>query len=58
MKTFAVINDDSVTNIIVAESKEIAESITGLSCIEYTLENPASIGYLYDGEKFNPPISE
>ena len=36
MATFAVINDNTVENIIVADTKEIAESITGKTCIDYT----------------------
>ena len=35
MKTFAVIKDGVVENCIVADSKEIAETQTGLECIEY-----------------------
>jgi hypothetical protein len=54
MATFAVMSGDSVSNVIVADTKEIAEEVTGSICIEYTEENPAGIGYHYDGEKFNP----
>jgi hypothetical protein len=36
MANFAVIKENVVTNIIVAESKEVAENVTGLSCIDYT----------------------
>ncbi len=52
---FAVIENNLVTNTIVAESKDIAESILGLVCIEYTDENPAIIGGIYDGSKFIAP---
>jgi hypothetical protein len=49
MALFAVINDLlNVVNIIDAPSKEIAEEVTGLECVEYTFENPASIGSRYD----------
>lgn len=34
MTTFAVIENDIVINRIVAESKEIAESVTGKTCVE------------------------
>ena len=59
MTTFAVISEGTVTNIIVADSKEIAEEITGSLCIEYTEENPAHVGLGWDGESFEqPPVSE
>jgi|688.fasta_scaffold940862_2 hypothetical protein len=49
MGLFAVIDDLlNVTNIIDADSKEVAEEVTGHECIEYTFENPASIGFKYD----------
>ena len=57
MKTFAVLNYDSVTNIIVADSKEIAETVTGSICVEYTSDNPAVVGYTYNGTFFVPPIT-
>jgi hypothetical protein len=55
MANFAVIKDGSVINIIIADTKEIAELVTQLTCIEYTDSKPAGIGYTYDGEKFTPP---
>jgi len=55
MANFAVIKDDLVTNIIVADTKEIAELVTGLTCVEYTENNPAGIGYAYNGETFTAP---
>lgn len=55
---FAVISGNSVVNIIVADSKEIAEEVTGLTCVEYTNENPAHIGLGYDGTTFEQPVVE
>ena len=55
MANFAVIEDGLVTNAIVADTKEIAELVTGLTCVEYTDDNPAFIGGTYDGETFTPP---
>ena len=52
MATYAVIESGTVVNVILADSKEIAESIVGSTCIEYTNENPAMIGGTYDGETF------
>ena len=53
MANYAVIENSKVTNVIVADSKEIAEQVTGLTCVEYTEENPACIGNTWDGTNFN-----
>lgn len=58
MANFAVIKEDKVINIIACESKEIAEQVTGFTCIEYTNENPAGIGYTWDGSVFSKPVEE
>jgi hypothetical protein len=58
MHNYAVIENGIVTNIIVADTKEIAEQVTGSTCVEYTDENPAGIGYTYDGENFIAPVVE
>jgi hypothetical protein len=55
---FAVVVNNIVENIIVAESKEVAEQATGQTCIEYTEENPAGIGWTYDGTTFVAPSEE
>ena len=34
MANFAVINNDVVTNVIVADTLEIAQELTGLECFE------------------------
>lgn len=49
MATFAVLSENVVTNVIVADTKEIAEQVCG-TVAEYTLENPAGIGWTYDPE--------
>ena len=55
MATFAVVKDGLVENCIVADSLEIAQEVTGLTCVEYTSENPAGIGFTYaDGVFTNP----
>jgi hypothetical protein len=58
MATYAVINKGIVENIIVADSLEVAEQIVGFTCVEYTQENPAGIGWTYDGTKFIAPTPE
>lgn len=58
MANYAIVENNIVTNVIVADSKEIAEEVTGLVCIEYTQENPAGIGWAYDGTNFVSPSAE
>jgi hypothetical protein len=58
MAYFAIIENNEVTNVIIAETKEIAETVTGKTCVEYTDSNPASIGWTYDGTKFIAPVVE
>jgi len=48
MATFAVMGGNTVSTVIVADSKEEAEAALGVSLIEYTPENPAGIGWIYD----------
>lgn len=56
MKSFAVIKDNVVTNIIVAETLEDTKPIG--FCVEYTADNPAAIGWSFDGTSFHIPVSE
>ena len=58
MANYAVIKDGIVNNVIVADTKEIAETVTGLTCIEYTDENRAGIGWTYTGAEFTAPVVE
>ena len=53
MAKFAVIDGSLVINTILAESKEIAEQITGKTCIEFTTE-PAEVGGTYSNGVFTP----
>ena len=45
---YAVIDDNIISNVVVAESLEHAESTTGKNCFEITSENPAEVGWQYD----------
>ena len=56
MKTFAVMLENKVINVIVANSKEDAELVSNSICIEYTDENPAGIGWTHDGTTFEQPV--
>jgi hypothetical protein len=58
MATFAVLSGSTVANVIVAETKEIAELVTKSECIEYTDENPAGIGWTYADGVFTAPVVE
>ena len=55
MANFAEIKDGAVTNVIVADTKEIAEQVTGLTCVEYTEDMNVKIGWEYDGSNFIDP---
>ena len=55
MTNYAVVEGNKVINVIVADSKEIAEEATNKMCVEYTLENPAGIDWTYDGVNFIKP---
>ena len=46
---------DKVTNLIVADTKETAEQITGFMCIEYTDVHSVGIGWTYNGSTFEQP---
>ena len=52
MLNFIVVENDTVSNLILAESKEYAELISGAECIEYdvTLVNPKIGQSVVDGE--------
>jgi hypothetical protein len=59
MANYAVIKDGIVDNVIVADTQEIAEQATGLSCIEIEYAPGApGIGWSYDGAEFTAPIAE
>lgn len=57
MANYAVIENNKVSNVIAADSKEVAEEVTGLSCIDVTN------GWDYDsgidgGDFFPAPVTE
>ena len=55
-KHFALIVDGIVENTVLANTKEIAENVTGKTCVEFTIvesgitENLPHIGLSYDAE--------
>jgi hypothetical protein len=58
MTNFAVIEDGVVENVIVADSKEVAESATNQTCVEYSEGSSVGIGWSYDGTNFSAPVIE
>lgn len=56
MKTFAVIENNIVTNIIVAEDLEAASG-AGSQVVEYTEDNSAHIGLGYQDGIFEQPTN-
>lgn len=50
MATFAVLGGNKVVNTIVADTIEDAELVSGATCVEFTTDNVAGIGYSYDSE--------
>jgi hypothetical protein len=54
MANFAIVEDGIVKNIIVAESLEVAQEVTGKLCIECSDSFPAQIGGTWDGQRFIP----
>ena len=59
MANYAVVDNEIVINVIVADSKEVAEEITGKTCIEYTDEAPLGLNwYWYDeADAYIPPAN-
>jgi hypothetical protein len=51
MPNFAVLDGENVLNTIVADSKAIAEEVTGKTCVEFTTES-AEAGGTYVGGVF------
>jgi len=55
---FAVISNGIVINLIAADTLEVAEAVSGQTCIEYTDHETVGKGWSYDGTNFvnlNPP---
>ncbi len=54
MATFAVIENGLVVNNILADTKQIAEEITGLICVEND-NGAGGVGDTWDGSSFIKP---
>jgi hypothetical protein len=55
MGIWAIINNDVVENTIVAESKEIAELVTGKSALEITSDFQVGINWFLENGTWFPP---
>jgi hypothetical protein len=61
MATYAMMIDNTVDNIIMADDKEATEAALNCVLIEFTSDNPAGIRWSYDAEtgKFiEPAVAE
>ena len=55
MPRFAVLNNNSVTNLIVADDIETAETVTNQTCVQYDPSLLVAVGWTYDGTNFTDP---
>jgi len=59
MNTFGVIENNIIVNIIVADSKEIAETVSNSTCVEIpVVPGGPGIGWTYDGAELTAPVVE
>jgi hypothetical protein len=59
MAHFAVIENGVVINTIIAETLDIAETVTNKVCVEFEpIAGSAGIGWTYDGTNFAKPTQE
>lgn len=58
MPNFAVIENDVVVNIILADTQEIANQVTNKECVQYADENPIGIGWIRENGTFVAPKLE
>jgi creatinine amidohydrolase/Fe(II)-dependent formamide hydrolase-like protein len=57
MINYAVIENEVIVNVIVAENKEIAETVTGKLCVVLPPLN-VGVGWAYKGGTFTAPVVE
>jgi hypothetical protein len=56
MALFAILENNIVTNVVVGESLESVQAVhPTFIFVEYNEENPAFVGYVYDGLIFKNP---
>ena len=62
MASYAVVREGVVINCILADGLETAQAVTGLECVEFSLDpiekynnDRITIGWTWDGSEFAPP---
>jgi hypothetical protein len=55
MPNYGTLNGIVISNVITAESKEIAETVTGQSCVELPITD-VGIGWTYESGTFSAPV--
>jgi hypothetical protein len=55
MPIFVVMNNNIVSNRIVADTLELAEEMTNAACVEVSKSLEINNGYFYDGTDFVSP---
>jgi hypothetical protein len=58
LKNFAAISNNQVVQLVLFETKDDAEKVTNLLCVEYTDDNPLSIDQILDGKTIASSIEE
>ena len=58
MSKYVVVSNGLVTNIVVADSKEVAEEVTRLTCIDYPEGKFVKIGWTWDGTTLVDPDAQ
>jgi len=60
MPSYAVLNGNTVENLIMAETLEIAQAVTKTTCVEYVTPPYVGIGYIYNPttNTFSAPVTE
>lgn len=57
MATFATLDHNNIVdNVIVAETREIAEDVTGKTCVP--CEGTQFMGHIWNGSEFVAPVVE
>lgn len=56
MPNYAIIQEKTIVNVIVADSQEIAEEVTGLTAIE--TDGAPWLGWTYHNDSWIPPMPE
>jgi hypothetical protein len=55
MASYGVLEGILIVNVIIAETKEIAEQVTGKTCVDLPPLN-AGIGWTYENGTFTAPV--